>query len=98
MKPFISKQCTPGPRPGFVPGLLLWWFVVASAIAQTNTPAAVQTNAPVALTNLPPWLTHPLSLADALNVALEQNGVILKAKNDLEASYGVVVQTRAITL
>src|SRR5476651_1623031 len=46
----------------------------------------------------PGWLTRPLSLADCLNIALAQNATILKAKNDLEAQYGVVVQTRAIAL
>jgi outer membrane protein TolC len=49
-------------------------------------------------TNAPGWLTRPLSLADSLNIALEQNPTILKAKNDLEAQYGVVVQTRAVVL
>jgi outer membrane protein len=49
-------------------------------------------------TNAPDWLTRPLSLADSLNIALEQNPTILKAKNDLEAQYGVVVQTRAVAL
>lgn len=48
--------------------------------------------------NLPGWITRPLSLTDSLNLALQQNGTILKAKNDLEASYGVVVQTRAVAL
>jgi outer membrane protein len=46
----------------------------------------------------PPWLTRPLSMTDALNIALSQNPTILKAKNDLEASYGIVVQTRAVAL
>jgi len=49
-------------------------------------------------TNAPSWLSRPLSLADALNVALAQNATILKAQNDLEASQGVVVQTRAVAL
>lgn len=49
-------------------------------------------------TNLPAWLTRPLPLIDCLNLALQQNATILKAKNDLEASYGVVVQTRAVAL
>ena len=44
------------------------------------------------------WLTQPLSLMSALNTALQQNAAILKGKNDLEASYGIVVQTRAIAL
>jgi outer membrane protein len=48
--------------------------------------------------NLPAWLTHPQSLTDCLNIALQQNATILKAQNDLEASCGVVVQTRAVVL
>ncbi len=39
-----------------------------------------------------------MSLIDCLNLALQQNATILKAKNDLEASYGVVVETRAVAL
>jgi outer membrane protein len=49
-------------------------------------------------TSLPGWITRPLSLTDCLNVALQQNATILKAKNDLDAQYGVVVQTRAVAL
>jgi outer membrane protein TolC len=49
-------------------------------------------------TNSAAWLTQPLSLMGALNTALQQNAAILKGKNDLEASYGIVVQTRAIAL
>jgi len=49
-------------------------------------------------TSLPGWITRPLSLTDCLNIALSQNATILKAKNDLEAQQGVVVQTRAIAL
>jgi outer membrane protein TolC len=54
--------------------------------------------AQVTSTNLPAWITRPLSLADCLNLALQQNGTVLKAKSDLEASHGVVVQTRAIVI
>ncbi len=49
-------------------------------------------------TSMPGWITRPLSLADCLNIALQQNATILKAKNDLDAQYGVVVQTRAVAL
>lgn len=49
-------------------------------------------------TSLPGWITRPLSLTDCLNIALQQNGTILKAKNDLEAQQGVVMQTRAVAL
>ncbi len=61
----------------------LFGFTFAVAAAETNTPA---------------WLTRPLSLGDALNTVLAQNAAILKAKNDLEAAHGVVVQTRAVAL
>lgn len=65
--------------------LLSWLagFACAAAAADTNAPG---------------WLSRPLSLADALNVALQQNPTIRKAQNDLEAQYGVVVQTRAVAL
>lgn len=59
-----------------------------------------------AVTNAPPakaitavsWPTTPLSLQDAVDVALRQNSAVLKSQSDLEAAYGVVVQTRAIQL
>jgi outer membrane protein TolC len=40
----------------------------------------------------------PLSLADAVNLALHQSPSILRAQKDLEASQGISVQTRAIAL
>ena len=49
-------------------------------------------------TNSPAWLTRPLSLPDALNTALLQNATILKAKNDFEATQGLVIETRAVAL
>jgi len=70
---------------------------IFAAIATAALPASAQTNA-AATTNLPAWITRPLSLADALNVGLQQNGALLKARSDLEASYGVVMQTRAVAL
>jgi outer membrane protein TolC len=69
--------------------------------AGTNSPALnTATNLPVenAGTNSLSWLTRPLSLMDALNIGLQQNATILKAQSDLEASYGIVVQTRAVAL
>lgn len=47
---------------------------------------------------VPAWLSRPLSQADCVNIALAQNATILKAKNDLEAAQGVVIQTRAVAL
>src|SRR5205814_1133371 len=48
--------------------------------------------------NAPAWIRQPLSLADAINLALQQSSEILRGKADLEAAYGIVVQTRAIVL
>jgi outer membrane protein TolC len=71
--------------------LLSMLFVALAA----NCNATAQTNATA---NVPDWVTRPLSLADVLNLALQQNATILKAQNDLEASQGIVVQTRAVAL
>src|SRR5256885_17201472 len=49
-------------------------------------------------TNTPLWLSHPLSLAEAMDVALQNNANVLRGKSDIEAAYGVVVQTRAVGL
>src|ERR1051325_1716005 len=49
-------------------------------------------------TNAPAWLNQPLSLTEALKIALQQNSAILKGKSDLEAAYGVVVQIKAIAI
>jgi outer membrane protein TolC len=49
-------------------------------------------------TNSTTLISQPLSLLESLNIALQQNATILKAKNDLQAQYGVVVQTRAVAL
>src|SRR5438270_8471599 len=40
----------------------------------------------------------PLSLADAINLAMRQSPAILRAQKDLEASKGIAIQTRAIAL
>jgi outer membrane protein len=42
--------------------------------------------------------TEPLSLADAVNLALQQNPSILRGQKDLEATQGIVIQTRAVAL
>lgn len=49
-------------------------------------------------TNAPAWPDRSLSLLDCVNIALVQNADILKAKNQLEAQMGVVIQTRAVAL
>ena len=49
-------------------------------------------------TNTQGWISRPLSLADAIDVAVRQNANLLKGKSDIEAAYGVVLQTRAVVL
>src|SRR5579863_8347622 len=71
------------------------YFLIALAVvagANVSSAAVGDTN------DLPQWLTRPLSLADALNTALQQNAAILEAQKDLQATQGLVVQTRAIAL
>ena len=68
------------------------WNIVAQDNG-TNFPALQDSG-----TNSTAWLTRPLSMLNALSIASQQNPTILKAQNDLQASYGVVVQTRAIAL
>lgn len=60
----------------------------SSASASEGTPATR------ALSQIP----QPMSLSECLNIAISQNGAILKSKSDLEASYGIIVQTRAIVI
>jgi outer membrane protein TolC len=54
--------------------------------------------APAADTNAPVWLTQPMSLTDAVKLALLQNGTLLKSEHELQAAHGLAVQTRSITL
>ena len=68
-------------------------FLILAALGGLCSVASAQT-----ATNVPGWISEPLSLVDALNIALRQNATILKAQNDLEASHGLVIQTRAIVL
>lgn len=57
------------------------------------------TNAPPAkATNTVAWPSAPLSLREAVEVALRQNSAVLKSQADLEAVYGIVIQTKAIQL
>jgi outer membrane protein len=59
---------------------------------------ALSTCALGAETNTVPWGVQSLSLAAAINAALENNYTIRRGRHDLEAAYGVVVQTRAVAL
>ncbi len=82
-------------KTNFLRVVTLFALALAISLSAANPPKA-QTN--TISTNLPGWMTQPLSLPEALNLALQQNGAILKGQADLEATHGVVVQTRAIAL
>ncbi|HWN93483.1 MAG TPA: TolC family protein [Methylomirabilota bacterium] len=76
-------------------------FLVLAALALFScNAAAAMTNAPPdsTISHATPRLLRPLSMADALDMALQQNSTIRKGRADLEASHGIVVQTRAIAL
>src|SRR5580658_8213878 len=75
-----------------VVAVLLCLVSSGNIFAQTSSVIVQTPNA------TPDWMTQPLSLLQALNIALQQNASILEAKNDLDASYGIVVQTRAVAL
>ena len=68
-------------------------FILASGLASVRlahaSPAQLATNS---------FFSQPLSMADAINIALRQNSDILRAQKDLEAAQGVAVQTRAIVV
>jgi outer membrane protein TolC len=66
------------------------WLGAAGALAagaETNNQAQV-----------PGWFTQPLSLSEAINLALKQNLTLQKAQQDIEATHGIIIQTRAIAL
>lgn len=46
----------------------------------------------------PDWLTKPLALEDCIDLALRQNSAIRKSESDLEAAYGLILQTRSIAV
>lgn len=68
---------------------ILW--ITCTVCALTSISRGAETNAL-------PWGEQPLSLKDAINVALENNYSIRKGRHDIEAAHGIAVQTRAIAL
>ena len=72
-------------------GLLILTITIGSNLsrgADTDTNTVSQ----------PAWLTKPLSLADALNLALQNNRTIKKSQRDLEIARGISLETRAIAV
>lgn len=72
--------------------LLILLMVGCSAL---TIPAAAPSQA---VPQIPQPFGGPLSLADAINLALHQSPAILRAQKELEASEGIAIQTRAIAL
>jgi outer membrane protein TolC len=63
-------------------------WLAASAVGQpSNTPAAISN-----------YFDHPISRAEAVDMALRQNTAILKGKADLQSAHGVVIQLRSVAL
>jgi outer membrane protein len=67
--------------------------LLASAFAGTDSKDRVS-----GIPTFEQLLREPLSLGQALNIASEQNALILAAKSDVEARYGIAVQVRSIVL
>ena len=88
--PAAKPDAGPGPGPmGRAAALLLLPLWLAGSAA--TAPAAPSSPAHQ-------FITQPLSLADALDLALQQNPNILRARKELEAAQGVIIQTRAVVL
>ena len=87
----LVKQCMI--LTGILPPPALLWLALACLFASVQplhaVPSSSATNA---------FIPQPLSLADAVNLALRQNPNILRAQKDLEVAQGVVIQTRAIAI
>src|ERR1043166_9386369 len=74
----------------------LFTLVALALLSASNHAAEVNALPSLMPTNTSSRLLRPLSLAEALDPALQQNSAIRKSRADLEATYGVIVQTRAI--
>ena len=79
---------------------LFWLGLSAQSVRAADAPSATNAFAPHAshLTASNAFITSPLSLADAVNLALRQNPNILRAQKDLTATQGIAIQTRAIAV
>jgi len=86
----ILRPGKPNPLRAVIPVWMVLSIGLFTAVGQTNNTLSPG--------EVPGWLTQPLSLDEALNTALTQNPAILKSQKDLEATHGVVVQTKAIAL
>ncbi len=96
--------------PHLLPTLVVFGFLFsigASALARPGSESSGDTAAkepPPGASHVQRWtnsanfVTSPLSLADAINIALQRNPAVLRAQKDLQATAGIAIQTRAIAL
>lgn len=68
------------------------------AVAMVAVALAVLAEDPPLATAKPAWLDRPLSLADCLNIAFDQNAQVLESRKDIEAATGLAIQTKAIVI
>lgn len=73
------------------------WLLPALLVVAVNLTSARAASSLVS-TNLPGWLTKPLSLTEAMNLTLQNNRNILKSKRDLEIAEGISLETRAVAI
>src|SRR5207248_3505581 len=59
---------------------------------------AMQSRSQERATNIRHFITQPLSLAEATDIALQQNPSLRRARKEIEAAQGILIQTRAIVL
>ena len=71
---------------------LLTLLALGSGFNQAHAESSVTS------TNLPGWLTKPLSLTEAMNLTLQHNRTILKSERDLEIAAGISLETRAVAV
>jgi outer membrane protein len=78
------------------PWTVLAWLRYVIAIGVVLSATHTEAAQPLVATNA--FTTQPLSLADTINIALQQNPNVLRAQKDVEAAQGVAIQTRAIVI
>ena len=80
--------------------LLSLWLRASTLPAQpsASSPATVTTPVVGHLPATNAVIPQPLSLADAVNLALQRSPNILRAQKDLQVAQGIIIQTRAIAI
>jgi len=77
---------------------VLAWLSLIAPTAQASAPDAAPRRPIEILSSSNGLPSQPLSMADAINLALKRNPSILRAQKDMEAAQGIVVETRAIVI